>query len=179
MKNEIFLRAMGDIDDDLIRAAQEATPKKSFSWRRLSAVAACFLLFCAIFVLRQPKPLPDVSLYGQAVSSEEPLPLAGPDMAALEPHGKQSDDALSIPLTITAQGSIIAETGPEDGILTRYEQQTPAETGHTLTLDGSSEIVWQISTPDPERRYQLRLDGGRLILTVYWDTETSAWFLTK
>ena len=30
MKNEIFLRAMGDIDDDLIRAAQEAAPKNPF-----------------------------------------------------------------------------------------------------------------------------------------------------
>ena len=103
----------------------------------------------------------------------------GPDTAALEPHGKQMPDILSIPLTITVQGVITAETGPDDGTLTLYEQQAPAETGHTLTLDGSAEIVWQISTPDPERRYQLRLDGGRLILTVYWDTETSAWFLTK
>lgn len=179
MKNEIFLRAMGDIDDDLIVAAQQTAPAKHVPWRRIGAVAACLLLLCGIFLFGQLKPLPDVSLYGQTIPSGEPLPIAGPDTAALEPHGKQIPDTLSIPLTITVQGVITAETGPDDGTLTLYEQQAPVETGHTLTLDGSTDIVWQIAEPDPDHRYQLTLDGGRLILTVYWDTETGTWFLTK
>ena len=41
MKNEVLIRAMGEIDEDLILEAHEAPKRAKTLWIRWGAVAAC------------------------------------------------------------------------------------------------------------------------------------------
>lgn len=159
MKNEVFARAMTDIDDDLIAEARTVGKARIFAFpvRRIAAVAACAVFTVAVVA---------VLLSGgvkMTVCGEEELPVIVDTAVALDESVRTVSSGITVPIefdsrrktTVEAQDGIITVISPNGETLysgTKYEGK------------GDFSVEWTVREPEPETTYTVTVNGESLTL---------------
>lgn len=169
MKNEIMMRAIGEIDEDLVAGVSAAgTKKRRRALRPMLASAACVVLLVgALLAYRAGSP-------GMAVGGTplggDPVAIDTPAMMSLDPSPRTAA-AITVPLELTGSRKEVA--------LTIFD----AETGETV-FDGASgsfdcplRLEWTVAHPTPGETY--RLTVGRTALSLAFDEELGVWCVAK
>lgn len=176
MKNEIIMRAIGEIDEDLVAGASAAgTKKRSRALRPMLASAACVVLLVGALLTYR------AGSSGMAVGgtplSGDPVAIDTPAMMSLDPSPRTAA-AITVPLELTGSRKQVALTA-ESGTLTIFD----AETGETV-FDGASgsfdcplRLEWTVAHPTPGETY--RLTVGRTALSLAFDEELGVWCVAK
>ncbi len=176
MKNEIIMRAIGEIDEDLVAGASAAgTKKRRRALRPMLASAACVVLLVgALLAYRAGSP--GMAIGGTPLGGD-PVAIDTPAMMSLDPSPRTAA-AITVPLELTGSRKQVALTA-ESGTLTIFD----AETGKTV-FDGASgsfdcplRLEWTIAHPTPGETY--RLTVGRTALSLAFDEELGFWCVAK
>lgn len=176
MKNEIIMRAIGEIDEDLVAGASAAgTKKRRRALRPMLASAACVVLLVgALLAYRAGSP--GMAVGGTPLGSD-PVAIDTPAMMSLDPSPRTAA-AITVPLELTGSRKEVALTA-ESGTLTIFD----AETGETV-FDGESgsfdcplRLEWTVAHPTPGETY--RLTVGRTALSLAFDEELGVWCVAK
>lgn len=176
MKNEIIMRAIGEIDEDLVAGASAAgTKKRRRALRPMLASAACVVLLVgALLTYRAGSP--GMAVGGTPLGSD-PVAIDTPAMMSLDP-APRTLAAITVPLELTGSRKQVALTA-ESGTLTIFD----AETGKTV-FDGASgsfdcplRLEWTVAHPTPGETY--RLTVGRTALSLAFDEELGVWCVAK
>lgn len=173
MKNEIFLRAMGEIDDDLLETAQK--PRRRALRPTLAAAACLVLLVGALLTYRAGGP--GLTVGGTALG-RDPVAIDTPAMMSLEGPAPRTPASLTVPLELSGSRKQLA-LAAETGTIRVFD----AETGELLS-DGTSgsfdcplRLEWTVPQPDPGETY--RLTVGRTVLCLSFDEDLGVWCVTK
>lgn len=177
MKNEIMMRAIGEIDEDLVAGAYAAgTKKRRRALRPMLASAACALLLVgALLAYRAGSP--GMAVGGTPLGSD-PVAIDTPAMMSLYDPAPRALAAITVPLELTGGRKQVTLTA-ESGMLTVFD----AETGETV-FDGASgsfdcplRLEWTVAHPTPGETY--RLTVGRTALSLAFDEELGIWCVAK
>lgn len=177
MKNEIMMRAIGEIDEDLVAGAYAAgTKKRRRALRPMLASAACVVLLVgALLAYRAGRP--GMAVGGTPLGSD-PVAIDTPAMMSLYDPAPRTLAAITVPLELTGGRKQVALTA-ESGTLTVFD----AETGETV-FDGASgsfdcplRLEWTVAHPTPGETY--RLTVGRTALSLAFDEELGIWCVAK
>ena len=175
MKNEVFFRAMSDIDDDLIVASQSAPAiSRRAVLRKIGSIAACFAFVCVVLVFALIGRGVDVTLYGEKLSSH-PIPL---DLAApfSEDHPRTVTQSLSIPLEITSGGKVSAAVS--DGVVSAVGDDGEALcSGRSIEVTAPVSLEWTLGTPDISKTYTVLLN--KKTFTLAFDGASECWTMRK
>lgn len=174
MKNEIFLRAMGEIDDALLAKAQQ--PPRRRALRPMIAAAACVVLLAgALLTIRGSGP--DVLVNGAAPGGD-PIVIDAPALMSLEPPSPRMPPALTVPLELTGSRGSAAVTA-EQGTISVYDAEMDALIfeGESGTFDCPAALEWTVTRPVPGETY--RLTVGRTAFTLAFEETLGAWCITK
>lgn len=176
MKNEIMMRAIGEIDEDLVAGASAAgTKKRRRALRPMLASAACIVLLVgALLTYRAGSS--GMTIGGTPLGGD-PVAIDTPAMMSLDPSPRTAA-AITVPLELTGSRKQVALTA-ESGTLTIFD----AETGETV-FDGESgsfdcplRLEWTVAHPTPGETY--RLTVGRTALSLAFDEELGVWCVAK
>lgn len=154
MKNELLVRAISEIDDDLIEEARRPLPRKKRTFTvisRFAAAAACFavIVFSGIALFGANG---DIAVYVNEadVLSGEPAEI-GSVTAAMA----RTVTGTEIPLSISANGKKTVITAGNGGILKCGDGVEYTE----LTVSEDTEIVWVVDTAN-RSSFELRLESN-------------------
>lgn len=160
MKNEILMRAIGEIDDDLLLEAHSPLPRAHHSRiLRYAAMAACFV-FLAAAVLRftQTTDTFVLSVNGIALSGETgsedstEIPL----VAAMR---QRSFSGSEIPLHVSVGRNPVILKTDDSGVLYAEDGQSAQE----MTLSDDAELLWIIDVT-AQRSFTLTVtENGRVV----------------
>ncbi len=165
MKSELFLRIIGDIDDDLItEAAQERRFSPRFV-RIMGGIAACFVLAAALVIAA---PLLTRTMHDRAPMENEAVMDAAGDFwfTADEYKGKVEN-------WIDADGADKAQTSSTSGSAAgSVSGNTPAETVHPTAMPetGSAETSADTALPQPLMGWTFYFYDGKT-----WRTDTKTY----
>lgn len=176
MKNEIIMRAIGEIDEDLVAGASAAgTKKRRRALRPMLASAACIVLLVGA-LLTYHAGSPGMAVGGTPLGGD-PVAIDTPAMMSLDPSPRTAA-AITVPLELTGSQKQVALKA-ESGTFTVYD----AETGETV-FDGASgsfdcplRLEWTVAQPTPGETY--RLTVGRTALSLAFDEELGVWCVAK
>ena len=172
-----MMRAIGEIDEDLVAGAYAAgTKKRRRALRPMLASAACVVLLVgALLAYRAGSP--GMAVGGTPLSSG-PVAIDTPAMMSLYDPAPRTLAAITVPLELTGGRKQVALTA-ESGTLTVFD----AETGETV-FDGASgsfdcplRLEWTVAHPTPGETY--RLTVGRTALSLAFDEELGIWCVAK
>ena len=174
MKNEVFLRAIGDIDDDLIADAHTVTKKARMPLRHFAALAACLVLFFGVLAY-VGLPGDSIAFDGNPISA---LPTvvqgAAPAVHTAEPHMRDSG-VLTVPLQLHLRDS--TRITAADGSFELLRGETQIYAGTDTVAGGKLTLYWSIRAPDVSKTYWLSV--GDTTLSLYFDPETACWCMQK
>lgn len=174
MKNEILARAIGEIDDDLIADAHTVTKRARLPLRRLSAMAACMLLFFGtLLYVRLPG---DTVRFGGDVLSDAPVVVQGvaPAVHTADPHMRDGN-ALTVSLELDLRDA--NRIAAADGTFELLRGEASLYAGNDYTASGRLTLNWSVRTPDPTMTYRLTVGNTELLLSL--DPASECWILTK
>ena len=114
MKNEVLIRAMGEIDEDLILEAHEAPKRAKTLWIRWGAAAAC-LLMAVLIVPRMIENGGADFFPGSLEKAEADMELMSPETADKNEMYDGASDDVSGKITTPAEGDV------EDEVLSTGE----------------------------------------------------------
>ena len=172
-----MMRAIGEIDEDLVAGAYAAgTKKRRRALRPMLASAACVVLLVgALLAYRAGSP--GMAVGGTPLGSD-PVAIDTPAMMSLYDPAPRTLAAITVPLELTGGRKQVALTA-ESGTLTVFD----AETGETV-FDGASgsfdcplRLEWTVAHPAPGETY--RLTVGRTALSLAFDEELGIWCVAK
>lgn len=175
MKNEILVRAIGEIDDALIADAHAGSKRVRFPIRRMTAFAAAMLLFFgSVFYLKLPGqemtvngiPLADAPIF---------LHTATPFALAAELPSERQADVLTVSLALDLHDATAITAA--NGSFQIMRGDTVLCSGDRYTACGVVTVEWTIRTPDPSQTY--RLTVGNTGLSLYFDPATACWCMQK
>lgn len=175
MKNEILVRAIGEIDDVLIADAHAEIKKVRFPLQRITAFAAAMLLFFgSIFYLKLPGS--DMTVNGIALADAPiSLQIATPFALAAEPPFARQVDVLTVSIGLDLHdATMITAT---DGSFQLMRDGTVLYSGDRYTICGTVTVEWAIRTSDPTRTYLLTV--GNTDISLYLDPATECWCIQK
>lgn len=177
MNKTEFSEAMNGINDRFIDEAINYKPEKKiiYPFFRKAAVCAAVLAIVtgisAFFVFSGQKP--QVSL-GSSVIAEEELPVE-----CAERGISLISEGLSVRLSLKRVKS--ATVSVSGGIISVFENGNIVGESSTLRLDGNSEIIWFIDSPDTESVYKLKIEKktAETELTLKYEKERNLWVISK
>ena len=174
MKNEIFLRAMGDVDDDLIADAHTVTKKVRLPMRHFAALAACLVLFFGALIY-VGLPGTDIIIDGNVLSD---VPVAVQDAAPVvhtaDPQMRDGS-VLTVPLQVRLRDA--SRITAVAGTFELLRNDTLLYTGTDTVAAGQLTLYWSIRIPDPTETYKLTVGGTTL--SLYLDPATACWCMQK
>ncbi|MCI8719440.1 MAG: hypothetical protein K1W19_00700 [Lachnospiraceae bacterium] len=177
MKNEVFARAITEIDDELVISAHKNMVPRSKRKKWPLAVAACFLLICGIALYLGNSSRIEVFVYGNTISDQPvtidlPAPLSS-DQRLL------SSDAITVPLEIKTKHKVDIKT--EDGILEVYSRETDQLLceGQTCKASDFVTVFWTIEAPNPKQIYKLHINSDTVVLLLSYSGDTNSWIVNK
>ncbi len=174
MKNEIFLRAMGEIDDDLIADAHTVTKKMQLPMRHFAALAACLVLFFGTLIY-VGLPGTDIAFDDSALSGA-PVVVQGaaPAVHTADPQMRDGG-VLTVPLQVRLRDA--SRITAANGTFELLRDDTPLYTGTDTVAVGQLTLYWSIRNPDPIETYHLTV--GDTTLSLYLDPATACWCMQK
>lgn len=169
MKNEILMRAIGEIDDEFLTEARLPIRKPHRSFKvmtRYAAAAACFVfLIAAVLFLRQPGDDFVLSINGTELtqlSDTAEIPL-------LSMLHQRSFPGSEIPLHVSCGGKEVILTADDGGMLS----DESGASSRTLTLKADTDIVWTVDVT-AQNSFTLTICEGRQTRTLRLIADVSA-----
>lgn len=172
MKNEIFIKAITEIDDELILSAHRPAFPRRNAFKYFGAfAAACLILVCGIIFFSQNNGAPKILFNGAAVSSK-PISVTFHDTRQLELS------VIALPLEIVSKDDLaITAIG---GTIEVYSSKTNEQLciGQFCEAKGPVIVEWTIEAPDSGQTYQIQINGQQTLVLQYEQT-TNEWILFK
>lgn len=175
MKNEVLVKAITEIDDELIVSAHRIgfLNRKRRTYFAICA-AACLLLVCGIMFLSHSGRM-KICTNGHVVSSQ-PVAIAMPDV--LPANARQANqDILTVPLEIRTKENFIMKTA--DGMLEVFSAKADEllYIGQFCELKGPVTVQWTIENPNVSQTYKIGFNHMSLILK--YDQNSNNWTINK
>ncbi len=173
MKNEVLMKAIGEIDDDLIEEARLPYPKKHRAFgvvSRCAAAAACLVLVAVgVLFLWQRTPEVALSIDGKQVFSESSE--VG-TVLTLEPSLQaRSVKRTEIPLHISTQGKAVSLSAYEGG----YLSDENGREEKSLVVSEDADIKWLVDiTLQSSFELTVNWDDASLRLTAVVSEDSSS-----
>ena len=177
MNHEVFLKAMTQIDDELIVSASDMMqkPKKKNPFLIFS-IAACLTLICGIALFSRFSATVEISIYDSILSNQTirvdlPAP-AESDIRVSTP------ELISIPIQINADRIVHMST--KDGTIEVYSPDY-SELLYTGQSYQSKELVyiqWKIEQPNIGKTYTLIINNN-IDISLFYDETQKCWKIQK
>ena len=173
MKHETMLRAIGEIDDDLVAQAYicRAKARKGRVFPRMLAAACLALILTAAFTAsrnaeRDTLYIGGTALAGAPVSIDSPAPLAL--------DGRSMDTPpLCVALSIESRSGDALTVSVSEGVLDSPADSSPRALSSRSAASGEA-LTWTVEAPDENTRYTLSLDG-RAAAVLRYDGAKGCW----
>jgi len=176
MKNEVFARAMTEIDEELIASAHKSIVQRPKRKKRLLA-AACFLFICGMALYFVNSGRIEIFVYGHTISNQ-PVPIE--PSASMSPNLRHTfPDRLTIPIEIRARRRL--DIKADDTVIEVYSLKTDKllYEGKAGKAAGPVNVLWIIEAPNPHQTYQLWLNNDAVVLQLSYNQEADKWILNK
>ena len=172
MKNETFVNAITEIDDELILSAHRAAFPKRNAIKYFGACAACLILVLGIIFFTQSNGGPKILFNGVAVSSQ-PVDVTSPDARSAE------QNIIALPLEIISKGDLTITA--IDGMIEVYSSKTNEQlcSGQFCEAKGSVTVEWTIEAPDNGQIYKIQINGQKTTLVLQYEQTSNKWLLMK
>ena len=173
MKNEVLVRAITDIDDELIVSAHRHAFSKRKIIKHFSAyVAACLVLVCGIIFLSHSNSEPEILINGVVVSSKP--------VTVMSPNTRQTVmNVITIPFDIVSNGDLTITA--IDGTIEVYSSKTNEQicVGQFCKAKGSMTVKWTIENPDRSQTYKIQVNNKKTTLILQYEQTTHEWIITN
>ena len=167
MKHEMMLRAIGEIDDDLVAqaCACRARAHKGRALPRMLAAAACLaLILTAAFTASRSAERDTLYIGGTALTGT-PVPIDSP--APLSLDGRSMDTPpLCVALSIESRSGDTLTVSVSEGVLDSPADSSPRALSSRSAASGEA-LTWTVEAPDESARYTLSLDGKAAAVLRY------------
>ena len=167
MKHEMMLRAIGEIDDDLVAQAYicRAKAHKRRALPRMLAAAACLaLILTAAFTASRNAERNTLYIGGTALTGA-PVPIDSP--APLPLDGRSMDTPpLCVALSIESRSGDALTVSVSEGVLDSPADSSPRALSSRSAASGEA-LTWTVEAPDENTRYTLSLDGKAAAVLRY------------
>lgn len=177
MKNEVFARAITEIDNELIISAHKNRVPRNKRKKWPLAAAACFLLICGIALYLRSNRRIEVSVYGNTISDRPvtidiPTPLSSDNRSVIP-------DVLTVPMEIKPEHKINIKV--DNGMLEVYSLETNKLLceGQICKTSDSVTVFWTIEAPNPKQVYKLWINSDTVVFLLSYNEETNNWILNK
>ena len=173
MKNEVLLKAITEIDDELILSAHRSVfPKRNVIKYFGACAAACLIFLCGIIFLLHSNSGSKVLFNGAAVSSQ-PITVTSHDT-------RQADqNVITVPLEIVSKGDLTLTA--VDGMIEVYSLETNDLlcVGQICEVKGSVIAQWTIEDPDHSQTYKIQVNDQNITLILQYEQTINNWIITK
>ena len=174
MKNEVLVRAITEIDEDLIVSAHRSASSKRISVKYFGALAAaCLLLICGVvFLFHKNDSKPEI-VFGEPVVSTQQSKIATFDL--------MQTSQLVITVTIEIDPEQALDITAADGEISVYA----AETYKLIYVGQSYEVnepviaEWTIEDPDTDKTYRFTVKNKKSVFILQYDQTKDQWTITE
>ena len=166
MKHEMMLRAIGEIDDDLVAQAHKrrAKARKRRALPRMLAAACLALILTAAFTASRSAERDTLYIGGTALTGA-PVPIDSPAPLALD--GRSMDTPpLCVALSIESRSGDALTVSVSEGVLDSPADSPPRALSSRSAASGEA-LTWTVEAPDENTRYTLSLDGKAAAVLRY------------
>lgn len=173
MKNEALVKAITEIDDELILSAHRPMILKRKIMKCFGACAAACLIFVCVFVLlSHNNSEPEILINGAAVSSQ-PITVISPNTRQI------ATDAIAVPIEIVSKGKLTITA--VDGAIEVYSSKTYEQicAGKICEVKGPVAVQWIIENPDRSQTYKIQVNNQETMLLLRYEQTTNEWIITK
>ena len=173
MKNEVLVKAITEIDDELILSAHRpAFPKRNALKYFSVFAAACFIFVFGIVFLSQSNSDPKILLNGEVVSSQ-PVTVISHDTRQTE------QNVMVLPLEIVSKGDMTITA--VDSAIEVYSLKTNEQlyVGQYCEVKESVTVQWTIENPDHRQTYKIQINGQKITLILKYEQTKNEWILIK
>lgn len=177
MKNEVFVKAITEIDNELIISAHKNRIPRNKRKKWPLAVAACFLFICGMALYLRSNSRIEVSVYGNTISDQSvtidiPMPLSSDKRSIVS-------NVITVPMEIKSKYKINIKV--EDGMMEVYSLETNKflYEGQICEISDSATIFWTIEAPNPKQIYELRINNNAVVFLLSYNEDTNNWILNK
>lgn len=177
MKNELLVRAISEIDPDLIEEAAAVKPAAKFSYRKLASIAASFVLIITAFIVFAGLPGNSyVSIYGTELSSGASVFNAELTPSIARYSAEETVVTVMIPLEISARGKTTVKTEDENGYAEMLDEAgNILKCGNAFEITENTSFIWYInvSESDSEKKLNIIRENSTETVTVKYDFSTN------
>ena len=157
MKHEMMLRAIGEIDDDLVaEACAHRAHKKNAAVRMLAAAACLALILTAAFTASRNAERDTLYIAGTALAGT-PVPIDSPAPLALDGRSMDTPPPC-VALSIESRSGDAPTVSVSEGVLDSPADSSPRALSSRSAASGEA-LTWTVEAPDENTRYTLSLDG--------------------
>lgn len=175
MKNETFVRAVSEIDDDLIAAAYEYTAKSSRKTLliRICASAACIILILGIaFTFGHTNSI-DIFVSGDALS-DKPIQISTP-----APISEMQREIMPVPITVSLdiRSGNNVKISANEGTIEVYARDTLLYTGNSFEAKEPVTVNWTVDARTLDEEFRLSVNTNSILLS--FDKDLNNWTIMK
>lgn len=181
MKNEVLVRAITEIDEELIVSAHRSASSGRKSIKYLGALAAaCLLLVCGgIFLFHKNGVKTDITgsdigiVFGEPVASTQQFKIATYDLL------QTPQSVITVPFEIVSEEKLTITA--VDGTITVYSAETNEQIyiGQSCEIDDDVKAEWVIEDPDTEETYLIKVNNKETVFTLRYDQREEKWSVTE
>lgn len=180
MKNEVMVRALTEIDDELIVSAHRSARSERNTVKYFSALAAaCLILICGVILhFSMNSGEPDTAdsakpgiVFGEAVISTQQSKIATYDLMQM-PH-----TVITVPIVSENELEITVI----DGEISVYSAETdePIYIGQSYEITGAVNVEWTVEDPDTEKTYRITVNNKEKVYMLRYDQTEEKWSITE
>lgn len=178
MKNEVFVQAMNEIDDDLIAFAYTyRRSKKRTYYKVLASLAACLTIALGGTLFFHHNHGINILFNGYTMKNQ-PVPIdAG--VALLYDVGKAISQDIIVPLEI--QGKSKVTMSVDEGIVFVYSKETHQlmYKGQNVSATAPILIQWRVEEPNQNKTYILNFNDRSIRLVLAYEESQGNWTIQK
>lgn len=182
MKNEVLVRAITEIDEELIVSAHRSEASKRNRIKYFSAAAAaCLLLICGvIFLFHKSGTKPDIAGLGKSdIVFGEPVISAQQSKIATYDLWQTPQSVITVPIEIVSEPKLVITA--VDGTITVYSAGTNEQVyeGQRYEANVPVTVEWTIEDPDTEKNYLIEVNNKEKVYMLRYDSTNDVWSITE
>ena len=175
MKNEVLVRAITEIDEELIVSAHRSEASKRNRIKYFSAAAAaCLLLICGVIFLfrNSSSSKPDI-VFGEPVVSTQQSKIVTYDLL------QTFQIVITVPIETVSEETLAITA--VDGTITVYSAETNEQicTDQTCEISNGVKAEWVIENPDTEKTYLIKVNNKKTVYMLRYDQTEEKWSVTE
>ena len=179
MKNEVLVRAITEIDEELIVSAHRSESSKRKSIKYFSALAAaCLLLICGVvFLFHKNNSRPEI-VFGEPAAAV-PIGVISYDLRDTSQSGVTSQSNIKVPFEIVSKRDMTVTA--VDGEISVYSAETNKliYVGQLYKANEPVTVEWTIEDPDTEKTYRITVNNKEKVYMLRYDETEEKWSITE